>query len=99
MRSRLLQHYVLATYIEFQMSTSSPIRNPRPTGVDSVVSLPATPNLATANKAQDANRITGTVSGQEDDWINYNTPLLREYAARQVNPPLLGRVNVEVSIF
>lgn len=30
-------------------------------------------------------------------WINHNIPLLHEYAARQVSPPLFNRVNIEVS--
>jgi hypothetical protein len=29
--------------------------------------------------------------------VNHNTPLLQEYAERQISPPLIDRVNVEVS--
>jgi hypothetical protein len=29
--------------------------------------------------------------------VNHNTPLLQEYAERQISPPLIERVSIEVS--
>jgi hypothetical protein len=32
-------------------------------------------------------------------WVNHNIPLLQEFASRQISPPLINRVSVEVSPF
>lgn len=31
------------------------------------------------------------------EWVNHNTPLLQEYAQRQISPPLIDRVHVELN--
>jgi hypothetical protein len=42
-------------------------------------------------------RLSEHEAWQTAEWVNYNTPLLQEYAERQISPPLIERVSIEVS--